>query len=714
MEYLRGLPIDKHCDQHKLSIRERLYLFQKVCAAVQYAHAQLILHRDIKPSNVIVDAAGAPKLIDFGIAKPIQLLNAELAKQTATQQRYFSPVNAAPEQLRGEAAAVTCDVYQLGTLLHELLCGRPIFPLAGTSIADLEHKISKLTPDAPSVIASALTQTELQARALANASALSRLLRGDLDAIVQRALRKEPQLRYSSVEQLSQDIERYLQDQPVLARRGNRAYRLSRYVKRNWRALAVVATAILAVVVFTTLLNRQVQQTVAEKDRAVIAGKRAEAVTEFLLETFRSGDPAVAKRSNATIAEALQRASALVNQKLRAEPQTRAQVLSTLADIYDALGEFALAQKYATQSLALYESLPQPDPALLRTQMRKTAYNMLNNTNFDAFNAMVKRLSAFEAAKFPGQARPWQSQLLQARAQWQVDAKTACQRAETLVVELMAAVPVDSDAIGESLDFTSKSCRAPDPGAVNTRIAQLDRAIALIASQRGDDDAQVMELVLGKAALMRWIGRADKAFAMLRELLTRQERIYGPESLSVANTCLVLGGGLNKANRFSEAVVPLMRAHKIYAKVHGDAPNGDMAAVANNLAISYGWGKVDPSQEMQWRAKAYEVGLIAFGPHSANVGSFATDYGALLRQAGQFQKAEPILRIARANMSMETAYGFMARMNLALVLAQQKRWQEVRELVAECEAGDPAYQQDPYFKADWDGLLSDLARRGKP
>ena len=159
-----------------------------------------------------------PRLIDFGIARPLTAPDVARQQQTVEQQRYFSPVNAAPEQLRGEAVAVTCDIYQLGTLLHELLCGSPIFAAGGDSLAELERKITSVVPPTPSQAAGSAPDAVAAARRFASGTALAKALRGDLDAIVQRAVRKEPAQRYLSVEQLAQDLERHQLDLPVLGR----------------------------------------------------------------------------------------------------------------------------------------------------------------------------------------------------------------------------------------------------------------------------------------------------------------------------------------------------------------------------------------------------------------------------------------------------------------------------------------------------------------
>lgn len=713
MEYLRGSPIDVHCDQQQLSIAERLRLFRSVCEAVQYAHSKLILHRDIKPSNIIVDAQGMPRLIDFGIARPLGAPGAANLQQTAEQQRYFSPVNAAPEQLRGEAVAVTCDVYQLGTLLHALLCGSPIFAVSGDSLAELERRITSVVPATPSQAAATAPQSVAHARGLSGSAALARALRGDLDAIVQRAVRKEPALRYASVEQLAQDLERHQQNQPILGRRGEHRYRLGRFLKRHRRSLAAAAAAGLALMTFTTMLVHQIRQTAAERDRAVSANRSAEAVTDFLLSVFRSGDPAVARKAAMPIGEALAHAGTLLEAKLAGEPAIRARISGTLAGIYNSIGEYGKAAGLSTQALALLQSTPGVEPDAVLTELRQNIEILLNDSQFDKLQPQLEQLLALEAATQPGAQLPWRTRLLAATVRWQSDTADACRQAEALVSEKHAGAEQDPQGFVQPLLYTIKTCRANREDAAQLRLEWIDYASDLVRRRLDGDAALLLSLKFSRGNALRRLRRNEEAIVLIREVAADSARLYGPGSSSEANAWLIAGGAHIGMRRFTEAVDVLHRAQAIYAKIHADAPNGDIAVVAYQLGVAYDYGKIDPAAALRWYAQAYEVGQIAFGKESGNVGSFAADYGTLLRKHGDYAAAEPVLRRARANTQPDNRLGngFMSRLNLGIVLARRGLWDEVATLVAECERADAVFREDPDFKSDWDALRAALAQR---
>ena len=200
---------------------------------------------------------------------------------------------------------------------------------------------------------------------------------------------------------------------------------------------------------------------------------------------------------------------------------------------------------------------------------------------------------------------------------------------------------------------------------------------------------------------------------MIEEIARDSARIFGPDSMSEANALLIAGGAYNTSYQFDEALRVLHRAQAIYALTHGNAPNGDVAVVAYQLGTAYDYGKIDSDKALSWYAKAYAVGELTFGPESGNVGAFAADYGALLRKRGDYAAAEPVLRKAARLTALNSPIGngFMSRLNLALVLARRGQWDEVRSLVAECEAADGEFREDPEFKGDWETLRAMLARQ---
>jgi non-specific serine/threonine protein kinase/serine/threonine-protein kinase len=260
MEYIQGLPLDDYCDRRKLTVTERLKLFRTICGAVQYAHQNLVIHRDLKPSNILVREDGTPKLLDFGIAKLLDESVGAGAVRTVTTVRLLTPEYASPEQLLGEAITTASDVYSLGAVLYELLTGHRTHRLISRQPDQVAKAVAEAEPDKPSTVITRveespglgeprqLTPESVSAVREGSVEKLRRRLAGDLDNIVLMALRTEPQRRYASVEQFSEDIRRHLEGLPVLARTDTFAYRSGKFIRRHRTGAAAAALVVLSLI----------------------------------------------------------------------------------------------------------------------------------------------------------------------------------------------------------------------------------------------------------------------------------------------------------------------------------------------------------------------------------------------------------------------------------------------------------------------------------
>jgi serine/threonine protein kinase len=249
MELVEGQPISEYCDQHHLTIADRLKLFLQIASAVQYAHQRLIVHRDIKPANILVKADGVPVLLDFGIAKIIDpAVQSAGAPATLTGMRMMTPEYACPEQIRGEAVTTATDVYSLGVVLYELLSGQRPYRITTNNPLEIARVICEQEPKRPSTVVVQPARGAKDGKADRIGAArgtepprLAKLLRGDLDAVLMKALRKEPEQRYPTAGELGEDIRRYLEGRPVKARRGTGMYRARKFVMRHRAAVAASA-----------------------------------------------------------------------------------------------------------------------------------------------------------------------------------------------------------------------------------------------------------------------------------------------------------------------------------------------------------------------------------------------------------------------------------------------------------------------------------------
>jgi tetratricopeptide (TPR) repeat protein len=532
-EFIEGEPITAFCDRRELALPERLRLFQKVCDPVAYAHQRGVIHCDLKPENILVTATGELKLLDFGIAR-------EVGRSVAPGE--LSPITlpfASPEQVGNEETTTLSDVYSLGVLLAVLLTGRLPYRRAQT-VSELRDAILHDPPSLPSEKVAAAGDGApriASAPPAETATKLARQLRGDLDAITLKAIRKEPGERYQSAPDLAADIERHLTDYPVEARGDSRRYRASKFLQRNRGAATVAGLFVLLAFAALGVWFRQYRETVGQRDQARQEATRAEEVSNFLTDLFRVSDPQRQPGGALSARELLDQATRTLQSRLSAQPRTKLRLLNTLGEIYQNLGLFDAAHRCHEDALALAKSRLNSDALLLADTLSDLGTTLAHEGRFPEALANQRQALALRRRALP------QNNLDVARSLLGIGATFAAQHS------YREAEPVLRDAV--------RRLRAVAPPVPEVLADALNTLGGMLA-----DDRQL-----------------DEAERVTRECLQIRQRIFGPKHPRVAETLVNLASILEIHARFPEAEKLQRQALAIDRQVLGESHPDTLATM---------------------------------------------------------------------------------------------------------------------------------------
>jgi eukaryotic-like serine/threonine-protein kinase len=643
MEYVEGTPLDRYCADRRLGIAARLELFLRVCDAVQYAHRKLVVHRDLKPSNILVtgpapgEAGGRVKLLDFGIAK---LLSDEAAAQsgelTRAGLRPMTPGYASPEQIRGEAVSTASDVHALGVLLYTLLAGQHPYLRSGRPPHEVARAILEEEPALPSTLA---------------AEGVRRRLRGDLDTIVRMAMRKEPERRYATVEQLAADIHRHLSGLPVSARLDTWRYRTGKFVHRH-RAGVAAAVAFAALLGgYGVTITVHAERIAQERDRAETEALRARRVTDFLVTTFEHSDPRQRQGGDPgarTVREVLDAATGRIEIDLAAEPVVQAELRAAVGLIYMNLGEYERADSLLTHALlqrhrlhgARHLEVAESEHLLARLRWRKGDHQRADS--------LLRSALAIRRARL-GPEDPEVARTLNELASVHYSRQDFAQ-AEPLFRAALAMrrklLGNEHRDVAESLnDLGMLLARRGDFAAAEPLLRE---SLDLTRKVLGDDHPDLAISLGNFGWLLGRQGDYAAAEPLLRDALALSRRVWGEEHPNVAIGMNTLATMLLGRGDREEAKVLLRRTVELNQRLLGEE-HPEVAVNLFNLArLLHEEGDLDAAEPLYNRVIAIDRRVYGDGHPEVSIGQVRL--AQLLRDRGHTARAESLYRTAVADL----------------------------------------------------------------
>jgi eukaryotic-like serine/threonine-protein kinase len=735
MEYIEGQPIDQYCDENRLTTVERLKLFQTVCSAVHYAHQNLVVHRDLKPGNILVTAEGAPKLMDFGIAK---LLNPDLYAQTlvptALSLRLMTPDYASPEQVKGKGITTASDVYSLGVLLYELLTGHRPYQFKSYTPQEIERVICEEQPEKPSTAINRVetaptpdgaTQVRITPELVSRTregqpDKLKKKLAGDLDNIVLMAMRKEPLRRYASAEQFSEDLRRHLEGLPCIARKDTFAYRAGKFMRRNKIAVAVAAAFVILTVASTVLIANQSVRAARERDKA-------KQVSAFLVELFNVSDPGEARGNAVTAREILDKGAQRIDRELADQPEVQATLMNTIGQVYmklglydaalplyekaletrrETLGEGSIEVAESLNSLAVYygaktdyanaERLSRQVLAIRRKVLGKEHFEVARSLNNLAHTLSEKGDTQEAEALFReavamhrkvGGNEHTELAITLNNFALLLDSTGKYEEAERLFKEALA---MRRKLLGEDHPETAVSLNNlaglyRRTGAFPAGEQLYKEALAVTRKSLGAEHPTVATIMNNLATLLSLLDKKQEAEPLYRESLEIRRKHFGEENSDVATSLNNLGLFLYERGDYAEAEKLYHQALEIHRKLLGNE-HRSVAIDLNNLGLLFNAKKDYPAAVHTLR-ESLAVYRKAFGEETLEVARCLGNLGFALYEKGDFEEAEKLARQAlekrRRLLSPEHPEMALSLLSVGRMLSERGKAREAEPLIRE-------------------------------
>ncbi len=687
MEYIEdGEPIADYCQGHALDPRARIALFRSVLDAVAYAHRNLVVHRDLKPNNILVKPDGASKLLDFGISKLLTVEGSDW-DPTGVGPGPLTPSYASPEQILGEPITTASDVFSLGVLLFRLLAGRLPYP------GSLGERLRALKDETrPPSLESAASAEEPDAAAAGSFLALDRGRRGDLEAIVVKALEHQPGQRYSSVELLDDDLHRWQEGLTVSAQPPTVTYRMSRWLRRNWLVASFAATVAVTLLASSIFLAAQAGELARERDRAQEEAAKSERALDLLLGFFEGSDPAKAQGADISVRDVLLAAEPRIERELATQPRAQAALFESVGRVFYNLGSIDDAERLLERARELWQQTAWPETATGATTLDFLAQVRILRGDHDGALELFERGRRLRRAEFgAGSLEDAVSWVHVARVQLLLyqprEAETAARRALQIFRELGEegyeqhriqasfnlaeallkqerldqAVPLYDSVLEDArahlgshhpdtleVLFVVTDLKSRDPGQLDVAERYARENIAARGHIYQHQDHQDMATALDMlATVLAKRGDLDGALEASAQAIALQRRLMGDESPALAVSLANLGWfHLFRRHDPASAEPVLRQGLDMLEKYYPPE-----ASLLGYPLIALGRCRVlagEPGQGQPYLERALAIRRAAYSEESPRIARAELFLGESLAAQGRCRQAEPLLARARA------------------------------------------------------------------